>query len=77
MRASSCRRINVSLPRPTLRLLDRVAARGERSRVIDQAVRFFIRSRERQKLIRRLRDGAVARADRDRTLAEEWFWLED
>jgi CopG family transcriptional regulator/antitoxin EndoAI len=60
-----------------LRLLDRVAPKGARSRVVDDAVRFFIEAHGRKKLARLLRAGARARAARDRALAEEWFALSD
>jgi len=71
------KRINVTLPVPTVRLLDRVAGRGERSRLIDYAVRSFIDRRGRRNLRKLLREGAIERAQRDRVLADEWFRLDD
>jgi len=71
------KRINVTLPVPTVRLLDRVAGRGERSRLIDYAVRSFIDRRGRRNLRKLLREGATERAQRDRVLADEWFRLDD
>jgi len=69
-------RINVTLPVPTVRLLDRVAGKGERSRLIDYAVRSTIDRQGRRNLRRLLREGATQRAERDRVLAEEWFRLD-
>ncbi len=37
------RRINITLPEETIRSLDRVAKKGDRSRLIDEAVRRYIR----------------------------------
>ncbi len=39
------KRINFSLPEDTLNLLDRIAEKGERSRLIDEAVRFYVEQR--------------------------------
>lgn len=69
--------MNITLPGPTLRLLDRVAGRGNRSRVIDEAVRFYVESKGRQNLRRLLQEGAAQRAERDRGVAEEWFRLDE
>jgi CopG family transcriptional regulator / antitoxin EndoAI len=70
-------RINVSLPEETLRLLDSVADKGDRSRFIDQAVRYYIDEKGRQELRKRLKEGATRRAARDLSFAEEWFPLEE
>jgi CopG family transcriptional regulator/antitoxin EndoAI len=71
------RRINVSLPEETLELLDRVAPKGDRSRFIDEAVRYYIDEKGRAALTKRLKEGAIRRAARDLSLAEEWFPLEE
>ena len=71
-------RINVTLPVPTVRLLDRVVGKGERSRLIACGVRSFIDRQGRRNLKKLLREGAIERAQRDRVLAEEeWFRLGD
>ena len=76
MATKSRQRINITLADDTLRLLDQVAARGSRSRLIDEAVRFFVQSKGRTKLDRLLREGAKKRTVQDRALAEEWFTLD-
>ena len=60
------RRINITLPQKTVELIDRVCKKGNRSRLIDEAVRDYltktsravlrnqIRSVDTQRLIRRL-----------------------
>lgn len=36
------RRLTITLPEQTVRMLDRAVSRGQRSRLIDEAVRRFI-----------------------------------
>ena len=67
------RRINVTLPEETVGLLDRVAARGNRSRLISEAVLHYVRSKAKVNLRERLKQGALARAERDLAVAKEWF----
>jgi CopG family transcriptional regulator/antitoxin EndoAI len=71
------RRVNITLPEETVRLLDHVAKRGDRSRLIDQAVRSYIRAEGRARLRKLLREGARQRAERDLRLAEEWFPVDE
>ena len=71
------RRINITLPEETVRLIARVAARGDRSRLIAEAVRFYVRETGRAQLRKRLREGALRRAQRDLEFAREWFFTEE
>jgi len=71
------RRINVTLPEDTVRLIDRAAERGDRSRLIDEAVKHFVRQMRRTTLKKLLKEGALRRAQRDVLLAEEWFTVEE
>ena len=71
------KRVNVSLPEGTLRLLDQVAAKRERSRLISEAVYFYVKEMGRAKLRQQLKEGAIRRSERDLSLAQEWFPLED
>lgn len=71
------KRLNITLPGETVRLLDRVAAKGNRSRFLNDAVRFYVREVTRSSLRKRLRESAVRRAERDLELAEDWFHLDD
>lgn len=71
------RRLNITLPEQTVRMLDRVAPRGQRSKLIDEAVTRFVKEQGRANLRRQLALGATARSERDRELAEEWFALPD
>ncbi len=71
------RRINVTLPEETVKLIDRVSEKGDRSRLIDEAVKSFIKEVGRAHLRKRLKEGYLRRTERDRRLAEEWFLLEE
>ncbi len=70
-------RINLTLPAETLRLIDRVARKGNRSRFVDQAVRHYVDNVGKATLRKLLREGATRRRGRDARLAEEWFTLEE
>jgi CopG family transcriptional regulator/antitoxin EndoAI len=71
------KRINVVLPEETIQLLDRVAPKGSRSRLISDAVIYYVDSRAKKNLAEQLREGAMANAQRDLDLAQEWFPLEE
>jgi len=71
------RRVNITLPEETLALMDRVVTKGDRSRLVDEAVRHFLRARSRARLRKLIAEGARARAPRDRALAREWFPIEE
>jgi len=68
-------RLNISLPATTLRLLDRVVPKGDRSKFIDYAVRTELARTKRSELRRRLEEGYRRRAAEDRQLAAEWDHL--
>ena len=70
-------RVNITLPSRTLRRIDRIADRGGRSRLIDEAVNFYIAKRSQAAIRRALREGAEVRAARDRVIAAELFDLND
>jgi CopG family transcriptional regulator / antitoxin EndoAI len=70
-------RVNITLPEDTLRLIDRVAVKGDRSRFIDNAVRHYVDAIGRANLRKQLKEGAIAGAKRDLLQAEEWFTLEE
>jgi len=71
------RRLNITLPEETVRLIDRVAAKGDRSRFIAEAVTHYVGSSGRAQLRKRLKEGALRRAERDLRLARDWFPLDE
>jgi hypothetical protein len=70
-------RINVILPIATVAVLDKVAAKGNRSALIDHAIWHYVKTRSRQNLRARLKEEAMANAGRDLQMAAEWFPLEE
>jgi len=71
------KRINVILPTTTIAVLDKVASRGDRSALIDVAVRHYVKTQSRRNLRERLKQEALANAGRDLQMATEWFPLEE
>lgn len=71
------KRIDITLPQETLSLLEKISEKGDRSRFIDQAIRFYAKELSRAKLRKELKEGAVARYQRDLDLANDWFLLEN
>jgi len=71
------KRINITLPENTIALVDRIAKKGSRSRLIDEAVRFYVEQKGAVNLRELLKEGAIVRAKRDTALSEEWFLLEE
>ena len=70
-------RINITLPTETIRLIDRIARKGNRSVMIDKAIRHYVRSVGRKTLREQIKEGAIARAERDLAIAEEWCMIGD
>jgi CopG family transcriptional regulator/antitoxin EndoAI len=70
------RRINVILPDATIAVLDRIARKGNRSRLISQAVLHYVKAQGVENLKERLKQGALANAKLNLEIAEEWFPVE-
>ena len=71
------KRLNIILPASTVALLDRVAAKGNRSSFIDRAVNNYIKNRSKENLQERLKEGYRSEASFNAKLAEEWFPIEE
>lgn len=71
------KRINIMLPEETVKVLDRVAAKGDRSRFISQAVLHYVRTQSRANLRERLKQGALENSRLNLEIAEEWFPVEN
>lgn len=71
------KRLNITLPEQTVRLMDRVAGKGQRSSLIDRAVRRYVKEETRANLRRQLTASYHAHTAIDLQLAEEWFPLEE
>jgi metal-responsive CopG/Arc/MetJ family transcriptional regulator len=71
------KRINIMLPESTLAVLDRVATRGNRSRLVSDAVLHYVAARGKKRLQDQLKAGYLANADENLRIAAEWFSLEE
>jgi hypothetical protein len=57
--------------------MERVAGKGDRSRLVDEALKKYLRGVTRKSLKKRIKEGSVRRFERDRPLAEEWFLIDE
>lgn len=67
------KRINVALPLETISVLNSVAPKGNRSRMIAEAVMFYVSHRTKAALAERVKQGAMANALRDMEIAQDWL----
>lgn len=67
------KRLNITLPEQTVRLMDRVAGKGRRSSLIDRAVRRYVKEETQANLRKQLAESYRENAPFDLQLAEEWF----
>lgn len=70
-------RINISLPEDTVKLIDRVTRKGNRSRLIDAAVRHYVRSVGKSKLESRLAEGYRKLSKSSLEIAADWFPVDE
>jgi Arc/MetJ-type ribon-helix-helix transcriptional regulator len=70
------KRINVVLPDAMVAMLDRIVSKGNRSRLISQAVLHYVKAQSTANLKKRLKQGALANAKLNLGIAEEWFPVE-
>jgi len=71
------RRLTLTLPAETLRLIDQAVEGSSRSRLVDAAVRHYVATVGRKRLRQRLKAGARARAARSLQVVSEWFPLDE
>lgn len=74
---NTAKRLNITLPASTVALLETVANKGERSTFIDNAIKAYVKQNRRESLRESLKEGAIARSERDLDLAEEWFEIDE
>jgi hypothetical protein len=70
--ARSYERLNITLPRSTVGLLDRVTSKGTRSRFIDEAIQRLAKGRSRKELRKLLEEDGRVNRDRDLAVHAEW-----
>lgn len=70
-------RINITLPKSTLELLDKVSLKRSRSRFIDMAVKSYVYSARRSQIKKALTEAGIKRNDRDLEIANAFALLEN
>jgi metal-responsive CopG/Arc/MetJ family transcriptional regulator len=70
-------RLTITMPASTYALLNEVAEKNKRSRLIAEAVNHYAEEIKKKSLRERLIKGYQARAERDKEIAEEWLPLEE
>lgn len=76
-KVSAYERVNITLPKETLKLIDKLSQKGERSRFLNEAVHFYIKKNGQANIRRLLKEGCIKNAQRDLDIAKEWFHLEE
>ena len=66
------KRINIILADATLKTIDRLSRRGQRSRFIEHAVQQYVRTSSPQALQERLKQAALRDRDLDLEIAGDW-----
>ena len=66
------KRINIILADTTLKTIDRLSRRGQRSRFIERAVQHYVRTNSPQALQERLKQAALRDRDLDLEIAGDW-----
>jgi len=71
------KRLNITIPEETVRLIDRAVPKGSRSRLIDEAIRQYLATVGRATIRKKLEEGYRRNAAQDLEIAAEWFAAED
>ena len=69
-------RINITLPKDTLKLLDSVALKGNRSRLVHTAIRYYIRQKNKKTVKAHLQDAGEQHYLRDLEMDCDWFLVD-
>ena len=69
-------RINLTIPKSTLRLLNKEVEKGKRSQLINIAVLEYLSSARKAHVRSMLKEGALATKDRDDEITNDWFNFE-
>lgn len=77
MKRIAHKRINITLPESTVEMIESIADKGGRSSLIDSAIRVYVKNLKKMSLEQQLKEGAIARAERNLQMAQEWAHLED
>jgi len=74
---TTTKRVDFTLPAKTLNLLRQAAPKGKRSEFVDHALRVYISHLKQKALKKAMREEALANAEQDLQLTNEWFALDE
>jgi hypothetical protein len=69
-------RINIILPEDTLRTINRLAGRGERSRFIQRAVEHYVATATPEAIAEQLKQCAMRDRDLDQEITDDWSFVD-
>ncbi len=70
-------KISITLPEQTAYLIEQMTDEMNRSRFVEDAVKYYIEHVGKIRIREHLKQGAVRRAERDLRITREWNDLED
>ena len=70
------KRINIILPDATIHTIDRLARRGERSRLIAKAVRHYAATQSPEAIREQLKQTSIRDRDLDLGITDEWITVD-
>jgi predicted transcriptional regulator len=65
---------NIELPDETVNLLDELSPDGDRPAMVAAAIQHYVKFLQAESLREQVKSGVIERGDRDRQIAEEWFF---
>jgi metal-responsive CopG/Arc/MetJ family transcriptional regulator len=71
------KRLNIVLPETTIKGIDRMARRGQRSEFINQAVKHFISHHSAEALRTQLESAVVRDRDLNREISTDWVGVDE
>ncbi len=71
MKADTYERVNITLPKSTLKLIDGATKKGNRSGFINEAIAFYLKNRTQQSLRERLKEGYIAQVQESLKMVRE------
>ncbi len=77
MNTLKTKRVDFTLPIETIELLGQTAPRGKRSELVDHALKVYIRHLKQKELQQAMRKEALADAESNLIMAEEWSTVDN
>jgi hypothetical protein len=71
------KRINIILPEATISTIDRLVKKGERSRLIDRAVRHYVATRSAEGISEQLKQATIRDRDLNGEITADWAAVDE